>query len=107
VFSLSFQSQIKSVAITIRFSEPFNANKENPLHQRSAKRTRFIRVPTTTASRTSASVILVPKTSSRTSTISKISPISKIRVPKNSTFKNLKQDKFSVAEKIRHHPPPL
>ena len=81
----------KSVPIHLRFSEPLNANKENPFHQRSAKRTRFIRVPTTTASRTSASVILVPKTNSRTSTtsktnprISKISPIIKIRDPKKT-----------------------
>ncbi len=47
VFSRSFQSQRKSVTIYLRFSEPFNANKENPFHQRSAKRTRFIRVPKT------------------------------------------------------------
>ena len=35
VFSRSFQSQRKSVTIYLRFSEPFNANKENPFHQRS------------------------------------------------------------------------
>ena len=75
VFSRSFQSQRKSVPITLRFSESINTNKENPLHQRSAKRTRFIRVPTTTASRTSASVILVPKTSSRTIKISRTNAI--------------------------------
>jgi hypothetical protein len=35
VFSRSFQSQRKSATIHLRFSEPFNANKENPFHQRS------------------------------------------------------------------------